>query len=163
MRSDWAVRSFVGIAAVASALAMIAPVMAASSPVSKTLEQRFLAIDGSLSKSSATWTTAVAAVPASASQAQISTTLNKVSPPFAAALQTFDKQLAALALPGHAGADALAVIKDDKQLRTLLGSAGKMTKSQFGKAFSGILTEELPLQKTFSKDLGLPATASIVI
>ncbi len=163
MLRNWAVRSVVGAAAVASALVFAAPMVAASPPVSKALQKQFLAIDAPLAKASGIWTKATEAVPASASMALIVKTLDKISPPFVAAIKTFDIKLAALHLPGKAGTDANAIMKDDKQFVTLLGSVAKMTKSQWVSGFSAIIREEVPLEVAFPKDMGLPADASIVI
>ena len=163
MLRNWTVRSVVGVAAVVSALVLAAPMVEASPLVSGTLQKQFLAIDAPLAKASGAWTKATAAVPASASMAQIVKTLDKISPPFVAAIKTFDTKLAALHLPGNAGTDASAIVKDDKQFITLLGSVAKMTKSQWVSGFSAIIREEIPLETKFPKDMGLPLDAAIVI
>jgi len=151
----------VGVIAVAGALILAAPfpLAAASSGVSRALQQRFVAINAPIAKQGAIWA-AVTQASQSSPWAQAHPKLDKIGPPYAAALQTFDNRLAALRLPGKAGVDAVAVIKDDKQFIALLHAVPKMTKSQFVSAYSAIVTKEVPLALTFNKDLGLPVASS---
>jgi hypothetical protein len=89
--------------------------------------------------------------------------MNKVSSPYDAALKTFDKELAALHLPGTAGSSAASVIKDDKQFEGLLGSGSGMSIPAFQKAFGVIFKEETSLETAFRGAMGLGADVSLVI
>ncbi len=155
-------RRILGSAIAVAGLAITGTSLAAT-PVSASQRAQFVAIDTPLAKAAATWTTAVEKVPASASQAQVAAALGKYSPPYEAELRTFDTKLAALKLPGKAGTDAAAAITDNTKFLTLLTSAGKMTKSQFQQGFASLFNAEAPLQLTFRKDLGLPASAAIQV
>lgn len=121
------------------------------------------AIDTPLAKAAAVWTAALEKVPATASEAKIAAPLGQPSPAYEAALHTFDAKLAAIHLPGRAGTDAEAVIRDDTKLVTLIESAGKLSKSQFQQGFAELFRTEAPLQLAFRKDLGLPADSAIQI
>ncbi len=154
--------SALGVAIVAAALTL-AGAASAAAPVSSAQRAQFVAIDSPLAKAAAIWTTALGKVPASASEAQIAAALSKPSPAYEAALRTFGTKLAALHLPGKAGSDAAAAIKDDGKLIALIESAGKISKSQFRLGFASLFNAEAPLQLAFPKDLGLPAGAAIQV
>jgi hypothetical protein len=156
------VASVMGGTLAAAALLLAGPSSAAA-PVSSAQRAQFVAIDTPLAKAASVWTTALEKVPASATEAQLAAALGKVSPPYEAAIRTFDTKLAALHLPGKAGTDAAAVAQDNTKFVTLIESASKITKSQFQQGFSSLFNAEAPLQLAFRKDLGLPASAAIQI
>jgi hypothetical protein len=147
----------------AGAALLLAGPSSAASPVSSAQRAQFVAIDTPLAKAATVWTSALEKLPASASEAQLASALGKSSPPYEAAIQTFDTKLAALHLPGKAGSDATAAIQDNTKFVTLIKSAGKITKSQFQQGFSSLFNSEAPLQLAFTKDLGLPAGASLQV
>lgn len=150
-------------AVVVGALIVASPLLAASSPVSSALRAQFVKIDGPVVKASSAWTTGLSGVSPTASHATFAAAMNKLSPPYAAALKTFDKQLAALHLPGPAGSDAASVVKDDKQFEALLASGSGMSIPAFQKAFGVIFKEENALQASFRQAMGLGADVSFVI
>ncbi len=149
--------------ALAGAALLLAGPSSAAGPVSSAQRAQFVAIDTPLAKAAALWTTALEKLPASTSEAQLAAALGKSSPPYEAAIRTFDTKLAALHLRGKAGSDAAAAIQDNTKFVTLIESARKITKSQFQQGFSALFNSEAPLQLAFRKDLGLPASAAIQV
>ena len=135
----------------------------AAAPVSSSQRAQFVAIDTPLAKAATLWTTALERLPATRERGADRGSARKSSPPYEAAIHTFDTKLAALHLPGKAGSDAAAAIKDDTKLVTLIESAGKLSKSQFQQGFRALFNAEAPLQLAFRKDLGLPAGSAIQV
>jgi hypothetical protein len=142
---------------VTGALAITSP-FASAATVPANLRSKFVSIDTVFGKVDSKWTTAVAAMPTSATIAQIA----QVSPPFVAALKVFDTKLLALGLPGKAGTDAKAVASSNGKLVSLLSSLGNISRPTFISDFRSIFTQDMGLQTAFAKDLGIP-TADVLI
>lgn len=144
-------------------LAAYAAPLQAASPVPAALQQRFVRLDTPFAKAAAAFTTAAEKISAAASNAQFDAAIAAPASAYAAALASFDSGLTALRLPGRAGSDAASIVKDNTQLRSVLESAAHGTKTAFVSGFGKVAGAEGTLQETFRVDLGLPATAAIVI
>ena len=163
MSSKLGIRSVLLGTVIVSALVLASPLMAASSSVSKSLQNRFVAIDTPFARAASAWSVVVEAVPASASMPTIVKALDKVSPAYEAAIKTFSSELAALKLPGKAGVLAAEIIKHDKQFSAVLAAAGGMSKTQFQQAVGSLYNATGPLGEEFRQALGLPASDAIQI
>lgn len=145
----------------AGALLLASPLFAAS-PVSAAQQKRFITIDSALAKAAGAFTSSIEKLPTTVSNSTFDATVKKPAAAYSSAIAIFDSGLAALALPGKAGTDAATVIKDNKQLQTVLNASGSESVSAFQKAFGPVFAEMGgPLEETFRTDLGLPASDAI--